>query len=133
MSSSSSSEQARQIGATLRGRYPVEDLPILTIIDLGGVPRMMHGFARGRIKGGYEEAVRNATAVAGRAGQTIPNDPSELIVMLPDWDGKVTASYGLREVDRQAVAVLVGRDGTIRGRATGAEGGGEILALLDQG
>ena len=50
--------------------------------------------------------------------------------MLPDWDGKVIASFGVSGVDRQAVAVLVDAEGAIRGYGAGAQGGEQILAAF---
>lgn len=50
--------------------------------------------------------------------------------MLPDWDGEVTASFGLTGVDRRAVVVLIDGEGVIRGQGAGARGGEEVLALV---
>ena len=125
-----STDQARQITRTLRGRYGLDALPIASILDLSGIPKMMQGMAKGRIEGGYKDAVRDATAMMQQMGQQVPADPSQMVVMLPDWDGAVTASYGLKGVDKQAVAVAIDGNGYIRGYGTGAQGGEQILALF---
>ncbi len=125
-----SGEQARQISRTLRGRYSTEALPIISVLDLSRLPRMMRGVARGRIQSGYREIVREATATLQQHGQPIPIDPSQMVIMLPDWDGAVTASYGLRGVDKQAVAVAIDGEGSIRGYGTGARGGQQILDIF---
>ena len=123
-------EQAQRIGQTIRGRYDVYDLPIISVLDLHGIPRMMQGLAKGRIQSGYDEMVKTATQSLQAAGKPMPPDPSQAIIMLPDWDGSVTKSFGLQAVDQQAVAVLVDGNGYIRGYGAGAQGGDQILALF---
>lgn len=49
--------------------------------------RMMQGLAKGRMQSGYEELVKVATTALQSAGKPMPADPSQAIVMLPDWDG----------------------------------------------
>ena len=123
-------EQAQQIGQTIRSRYDLYALPIVSVLDMHGIPRMMQGLAKGRIQGGYEELVKTATNALQAAGKPMPADPSQAIIMLPDWDGSVTKSYGLQAVDQQAVAVLIDGNGYIRGYGAGAQGGDQILALF---
>ena len=123
-------EQAQHIGQTIRSRYDLYALPIVSVLDMHGIPRMMQGMAKGRIKGGYEELVKHATTALQAAGKTMPADPSQAIFMLPDWDGGVTKSFGLQAVDQQAVAVLIDGNGSIRGYGAGAQGGEQVLALF---
>lgn len=125
-----SAEQARQIGWDVRAEHGVDEVQIVTIIDLSDVSRMMHGFARGRLQIGYDELARETTERFQERGLPLPEDLSQIVVLLPDWDGKVTASYGLKDVGQQSVAVLVGPDGAIRGQAAGAGAGQQILALF---
>jgi hypothetical protein len=126
-----SAEQARQIGWDVRADHGVDELQIVTIIDLSEVSRMMYSFARGRIQVAYDDLVRETAERFQARRRALPDDMSEIVVLLPDWDGKVTASYGIKDVTQQAVAVLVGPDGAIRGQAAGANAGQEILALFD--
>ncbi len=125
-------EQVRQIARTIRDRYGDEELPIISVLDLHGVPRPLHGLVRGRLRSGYQEAVREATTDMRARGRPMPPDMSTAIVMLPDWDGAVTRSFGLSGVDRQAVAVLIDGDGAIRGSGVGAQAGEQILALFGE-
>ena len=127
-----SSEQVRQIARTIRGRFGDEELPMLSVLDLRGVPKLLHGLVRNRLQHGYEQAVQEATAGMRALGRPVPPDISSAIVMLPDWDGAVTQRFGLSGVDRQAVAVLIDGDGGIRGYGRGAQGGEQILALVDE-
>jgi hypothetical protein len=123
-------EQAQRIGQTIRSRYDVYGLPIVSILDLSGIPRMMQGLAKGRVEGGYKEMVQTATAALQAQGKQMPPDASQVIMMCPDWDGNVTKSFGLQAVDQQAVAVLIDGQGYIRGYGAGAQGGDQILALF---
>ena len=123
-------EQARQIGQTIRSRYDVYALPIVSVLDMSGIPRMMQGLAKGRVQSGYEEMVKVATSSLQAQGKSMPADPSQAVMMCPDWDGSVTKSFGLQAVDQQAVAVLVDGQGYIRGYGAGAQGGDQILALF---
>jgi len=125
-----STDQARQISRAIRSHHDSEALPIISILDLSGVPKMMHGFAKGRIQSGYQGVVRDATAMMQQQGKQSPADPSRIIIMLPDWDSAVTTSYGLKDVDKQAIAVAVDGDGNIRGYGSGPQGGEQIIALF---
>ena len=127
-----SGEQVRQIARTIRDRYGDEELPMISVLDLHGVPRPLHGLIRGRLRSVYQEAVREATTDMRARGRSVPPDMSAAIVLLPDWDGAVTRSFGLSGVDRQAVAVLIGGDGAIRGHGAGAQAGEQILALVGE-
>ena len=123
-------EQAQKIGQTIRSRYDLYALPLVSVLDMHGIPRMMQGLAKGRIQSGYEELVKVATTSLQAVGKPMPADPSQAIVMLPDWDGSVTKSFGLQAVDQQAVAVLIDGNGYIRGYGAGAQGGEQVLALF---
>jgi hypothetical protein len=125
-----SSDQARSISSTIRDRYGADELPILTVLDLHSLPRLVRPVARGQLNKGYEEAVRLATETAQAKGRPMPADPAQHVVMLPDWDGKVTTSFGLSGIDQQAVAVLIDGEGNIRGYGAGAQGGQQVLALF---
>lgn len=123
-------EQAQKIGQSIRARYDVYALPIISVLDMHGIPRMMQGLAKGRVQSGYDELVKIAANTLQASGKQLPADPSQVIIMLPDWDGNVTKSFGLQAVDQQAVAVLIDGNGYIRGYGAGAQGGDQVLALF---
>lgn len=127
-----SSEQAKNISITLRAQYGPDQLPILSVLDLHALPRLVQGMAKGQIQKAYQSAVAEATARAQAMGRAMPADSSQAIVMLPDWDGSVTRSFGLNDVNAQAVAVLVDGNGYIRGYGAGDQGGHQIMALFGQ-
>lgn len=123
-------DQARQIAQSIRARHDLYALPMASILDLHGVPRMFHGMAKGQVQSGYDELVQRATSALAAAGKQMPADPSQAVIMLPDWDGAVTKSFGLQAVDKQAVAVLIDANGYILGYGAGAQAGDQVLALL---
>lgn len=127
-----SSEQTKNMMRTLRAQYGPDQLPILTVLDLHALPKLMQGMAKGQIQKAYQGAVTEASAAAQSMGRPWPADASQAIIMLPDWDGAVTKSYGLTDVNAQAVAVLVDGNGYIRGYGAGDQGGHQILALFGQ-
>lgn len=125
-----SSDQVRKIGRTIRQRYDPEALPLVSVLDLHSLPRMLQGMAKGRLQSGYQEASQEAANGLRSRGIAVPEDMSQIIVMLPDWDGSVVKSFGLSDVDKQAVALLIDGDGNIRGSGAGEQAGDQILALL---
>ena len=91
-----STDQARQISRAIRSRHDSEGLPIISILDLSGVPKMMHGFAKGRIQGGYQEVVRDVTAMMQQHGKQVPADPSRAARL--GWRGdRELRAQGCRE------------------------------------
>lgn len=125
-----SADQARQIARTIGQRYQADQLPILGVLDMRGVPRLVQALAKGDVTKAHREAVADAAADFQTSGRQAPANLSQLIVMAPDWQGKVVDSYGVSGVDRQAVAVLVDGDGNIRGYGAGMQGGEQILSLF---
>jgi hypothetical protein len=128
-----SGEQAEQIATTIGRRFPPEQLPVLSVLDMQGTPRLVQGLAKRDIDKVYRQATQAAAAGLQAQGRPLPPDMARVIIMLPDWQGQVASAYGLSAVDRQAVAVLIDGDGLIRGYGAGAQGGEQILALFGPG
>jgi hypothetical protein len=126
-----SAEQAREIGWAIRDVHGVETVQIVTVLDLSEVSRMMYSFARGRVQVGYDDLVNETIERFQARGWAIPDNIADIVVVLPDWDGKVTTSYGISGTSEQAIAVLVGADGTFLGQATGPDASKQILALFN--
>ena len=113
----------------LRQSYDHDQLPILAVADMGGIPRPARPIARKQLKKGYNDAVAEASAELQAAGRPIPPGP-QLIVMLPDWDGSVASSFGITDADKRAAMVLIDADGNVRGYGAGPEAAQQILALF---
>jgi hypothetical protein len=128
-----SGDQAEQIATTLGQRYSPDRLPVISVLDMKGTPKLVQGLAKRDIDKVYQQAVQAASRGIQAQGQTPPADMSRVIIMLPDWQGQVATAYGLSGVDRQAVAILIDGDGLIRGYGAGAQGGAQLLSLFGQG
>ena len=123
-------EQANAINFRLRSRQPDHRaLPIITVVDLRSVPRPFRGIARGSMEKSYNEAVAAARRDFAAQGTQPPADMTEVVCIAPDWDGKVTAAYGVGDLNQDAVAVLIGPDGAIMGRGRGAEAADELIMI----
>lgn len=127
-----SAEQSRQISTTLRRSYSPDQLPLIQVLDLHALPKMLQGIAKGQVEKAYQEAAQEAATNLQAAGRPVPPDMAQAVIILPDWDGKVTSSFGLSGVDKQAVAVAVDGGGFIRGYGAGAQGGEQVLSLFNQ-
>ena len=113
----------------LRRTYDHDQLPVLAVAQLGDIPRPARMLAKRQLKSGYKEAVDTAVADLQAAGKPIP--PSEqLVVMLPDWEGTVAASFGVEGVENDYAMVLVDAEGNIRGYGRGAQAPEQILGLF---
>lgn len=123
--------QAKQLAKTIRQRFDHEELPILLVIDVSNLPRVLQRVAKSMLKRGYQEAVETAKADYAVQGKPFPADASQAVVMLPDLDGSVTASFAVGDVNDAAVAVLVDEDGKVAGTASGPDAGDHILKLFD--
>jgi cytochrome oxidase Cu insertion factor (SCO1/SenC/PrrC family) len=125
-----SGDQAAEIAKTIHSRFAPDELPIISVLDLHGLPRMMRPVAKTMIGKAYKDAVRDVIVDLQKINHPVPADPSEVVIMLPDWDGAVTTSYGVGDVDKQAVAVVVDENGDIAGSFSGAGAGAQALTLL---
>jgi hypothetical protein len=83
------SETAFNINATVRNQYPsTEQLLIASVVDLHHIPRYMRPAVELTLAAAYRQAARR-----------IPKelDPTEYVVIVPDWEGKVTGELGMTE------------------------------------
>lgn len=128
--SKDSGDQARGITRAIRDRFGHDQVAMVSILDMHALPRMMQPVAKALLKKAYKEAVEKLEAEFRAKGEPPPADPSQFVVMLPDWDGKVTASFGVTDVKKQAVAVLIDENGRRIGSGSGDQGGEQVLALL---
>jgi hypothetical protein len=120
-------KQSRDVVVGLRRRYPeFERLAIAVVVDLRSVPGLLRGMAEGIMETAYRGAA--AEVPAG-------HDPADHLILLQDWDGKVTAAYGHGQSSRQVRFVLLNGDGQIVARYAGSDPPGAALqavsALLD--
>ncbi len=113
---------AREINRAVRGRYPTpHEVLVASVIDFSIVPPvywMTVGLVLGQA---YEKA----------AAELPPDtDPAEYIVILPDWGGRVSRSYGIRRLHRAAAIVVVDRDSRVASFYQGERPVEAVLEIL---
>ena len=94
---------------------------IASVVDLARVPRLMRKMAESALSKRYEEVV--ATLEPGQ-------DPSQFVVMLPDWKGELAAAIGLPSLGDEMGVAVVAPGGAIAGAYQGTEPLGPTTELL---
>jgi cytochrome oxidase Cu insertion factor (SCO1/SenC/PrrC family) len=113
----------------LRAHYDHDQLPILAVADMKGIPRPARVMAKKQMKKGFQEAVEKESTRLQAAGKQVP-EGSQLVVMLPDWDGQVADSFGIADTDQASAFVLIDTEGNVRGYGRGAEAPQQIMGLF---
>jgi hypothetical protein len=117
-------DNAVQINAALRQQYPsVEELQIASIVDLQHIPRFMRAAVELTLAAAYRQSAAK-----------IPDyhDPKEYVVILPDWEGKVTASYGMTKRVDDIGLVLITPGWQLFDSYLGPDPGTAALAMLER-
>jgi hypothetical protein len=125
-----SQEQVREIRRTVRKCYTAEEVPVVQVAHLQGVPKLFQGLAKSDLRRGFEKEAQEEADSLRAHGRAVPDDLSEIIVILLDWKGEVSESFGLEDIDNLAAAVLVDANGLMQGLARGSEAGEQMLKLL---
>jgi hypothetical protein len=117
-----SADEATQVHTALRESYPLPStLMTASLVNLKIVPRMFRGVAEAAIRKAYNEAVGKL-----EKGQ----NPKEYIVILPDWDGSVTAALGLRNTASNAGVAILDGEGNLLETYQGADLASTAVSLL---
>ncbi len=90
---------AREINRAVRERFPdPEEVLVASVIDLSIVPPV-YWLTVGLVLGSaYEQATRELPPDV---------DAADYLVILPDWGGRVSRDYGVRNTGRAAAIVIV--------------------------
>ena len=113
-----------EVQRAVRNSYPICTEPILAnIVDLGGVPRLLRRTVQKALQSGYEQ---------GAAAVPDGLDPADYVIILPDWDGRVTAGFSFRDVGKTAAIALLDGEWVLRGRHQGPRLGQTAVDLIDQ-
>jgi hypothetical protein len=110
------------INGPVREKYPsASSVLVATIMDLHIAPRLLRGVVEAFIRNAYEDACKK-----------LPKDmaPRDYLVLLPDWDGKLTKHFGFKDTDHQAGVVVLDRQGNVIGVYQGKDLVVQTLALL---
>ena len=116
---------ARAMNRAVRERFPdPEEVFVASVIDLSMVPTL-YWMTVGLVLGGaYEQA----------AGELPPGvDPADYLVILPDWGGRVSRNYGVRNTGRAAAIVIVDEDSDIAVSYQGERPVEAVLEALENG
>lgn len=127
-----SAEQIQQSVEAIRARFSPDELPVLAVSDLQGVPRPARIIAKGQMKKAFEGAVKDQVARLEAAGKPVPDDDTRGVMMLMDWKGDAIKGFGLSDVDSEAVGVLIDGEGRVVSSAAGAQAGEQLLAALSE-
>lgn len=116
---------AREINRAVRQRFPdPEEVFVASVIDLSIVPPL-YWMTVGLILGSaYEQAARELPPNA---------DPAEYLVILPDWGGRVSREYGVRNTGRAAAIVVVDEASNVTLSYQGERPVEAVLEALEDG
>lgn len=96
---------ARAMNRAVRERFPdPEEVFIASVIDLSIVPSLYWMTVGLVLNSAYEQAARELPPDV---------DPAEYLVILPDWGGRVSRDYGVRNTGRAAAIVVVDEDSNV--------------------
>ena len=100
-------DQVQTMQEAVRARCPeASQLLVASVVNMSVVPTFLRGMAESVMQAQYTKA-----AAAMPAGL----EAADYIVILTDWDGKVSRAYGAKGVDRAPLAVLLDSHGKIQG------------------
>ena len=118
------SDAAAQINQAIRAESQYADcesMLIANIVDLHSVPKLFRGFAEKAMKESYDKSA--ASLPQGVA-------PQDYILILPDWDGSVTKSFGFKNTNKTAAFAVLDKSGNLTGSYQGSEPNAQALTLL---
>jgi hypothetical protein len=107
------SDMAFEINAAVRERFPSTDqLLVASIIDLRHIPSYMRSAVELTLAAAYRQAAKRIPATL---------DPTEYVIIVPDWEGEVTTSFAMVERINDIGFVVVTNPWIIYGSYTGED------------
>jgi hypothetical protein len=97
------------------------DLQVASVVNMKAVPVFLRSTAESVMKGSYAKA-----AAAMPPGL----DAADYVVILLDWDGKVSHAYGAQRIERRPRLVLIDQTGAVSGVHQGEEIEQAALAMI---
>lgn len=116
---------AREINHAVRERFPdPEEVLVASVIDLSIVPPV-YWLTVGLVLGSaYDQATRELPPGV---------DPVDYLVILPDWNGRVSRDYGVRNTGRAAAIVVVDEGSNVTLSYQGERPVRAVLEVLEDG
>ena len=116
---------ARAMNRAVRERFPdPEEVFIASVIDLSIIPPLYWMTVGLVLNSAYEQAARELPPDV---------DPAEYLVILPDWGGRVSRDYGVRNTGRAAAIVVVDGDSNVTLSYQGERPVEAVLEALREG
>lgn len=113
---------AFEVNNAVREKHPdAAQVIIASIIDLSSFPSMFHGMVKPELEKAYLKA-------AGKLDAGL--EPKEYVILLPDWDGDVTAALDAKGSTKNAVVIVADDQGKVLGSANSGDLGQAALKLL---
>lgn len=121
---SRSTEAAKEVSKTLRAKHKPSEVYSASIVDLRAFGGLWKKVAEAQVKQNYEK-------LASKVKEANPSeDPADWVVIAPDWDGAVGKALGVDSPDEAPAAIVVDKDGKVKGVVTGSGMGEKVVALL---
>ena len=116
---------ARAMNRAVRARFPdPEGVFVASVIDLSVVPPLYWMTVGSVLCSAYEQAARELPPDV---------DPADYLVLLPDWGGRVSRDYGVRNTGRAAAIVVLDGDSNVALSYQGERPVGAVLEALEDG
>lgn len=106
----------------VRLRYPdASRLLVPSVVNMSAVPVFLRGVAEQVMKGIY-----------ARAADAMPPglDVADYVIILLDWDGKVSKAYNARKISSAPLLTLIDGEGIVRGVHQGGDLAEAALSML---
>lgn len=116
--SRNTTEQVKNGVLTVRRGAGADQVAVVTVLDLHGVPRPARKLVKSQLKKRYDEITAELASSGG--GE---------VNMLVDWSGEVVGQYGM-SADEQAAAAVIDPQGRIIGYGAGDQLGAQVLGVL---
>ncbi len=98
------------------------DVFIASVVNMSVVPDFLRQIALGVMEKGYTGAKEHMPAGI---------DAADYVVILTDWDGKVSKTYNARKISSAPLLTLIDGAGVVRGVQQGGDLAQAALAMLD--
>ena len=118
------SEDAERINQAIRAvdvYQTCTSITIANVVDLHSVPKLFRNFAEKSMRESYDKASKSIPQGEG---------PQDYVIILPDWDGKVTKGFGLGDTSKVVGLAVLDAQGGVVGTYQGSEPERHALELL---
>ena len=109
-------QTAMQVGAVIKALkvdyLDTDKVAMASVVDLRGIPRLIHPLAKSIMRDAYNQAARE-----------VPNgyEVADHIIILPDWKGAAFKAYQVPQNHEQVALVLVDEAKMVQGSYLGKE------------